>query len=117
MKSIIIVLVLSILLMCIAPASAAYNMSDFMPEDPIQDMQDMGVWEYIILIIGVLFVLAVVSSAGAILIGMTQGNIGSIMKSTTMANHGSFTILRTIIMVIVAFMALGVIFYFINGGI
>lgn len=113
----LIVLVFVILMLCgSASASTTYSLGDFMPDNPIQDMKDLGVWGYLVLIIGVLFVLAVVTSLGAILFGHTQSNIGGIIKSTSMANHGSYTMLRTIIMVIFASMALGVVFYFINGG-
>lgn len=89
--------------------------SDFMPEDPIQDLKDMGVWEYVILIIGVLAILAVATAVGAVLLGMSFSNIGGMIKSTTMANHGSFTMIRAIIGIIVALVAISVVFYFWNA--
>ena len=115
----VIVMLLLLIIIC-EPVLAVdddddIGFSDFLPDDPIQDLKDMGVWQYVILIIGVLAVLAVVSSLGAILMGMSFSNIGSIAKSTAMANHGSFTIIRVVVTIIIALAAISVVFYLWNA--
>ena len=113
------VVMLFLCAMCVPVSSAAGNTSigfdDFLPDDPIQDLKDMGVWSNIILIIGVLAILAVISSLGAILMGVSFSNIGSIAKSTTMANHGSLTIIRVVVTIMIALSAISVVFYLWNG--
>lgn len=88
---------------------------DFMPDDPIQDLKDMGVWSYVKLILGVLAILAIATALGAILLGMSFSNMGGMIKSTTMANHGSLTMIRAIIGIIVALVAISVVFYLWNA--
>ena len=113
-KQIIIPLV--VLSLMVMPASAEYKFSDFLPSDPVQDLKDLGVWDTIILIVGVLFLIAIISAIAAVLTGFISINMGALTKSTSLTHHGNLSIARVVIGGIIAIMAISIVLYFWNGA-
>jgi hypothetical protein len=114
LKQIVISLVL--LLLMAMPTAAEYKFSDFLPSDPVQDLKDLGVWDTIVLIVGVLFLIAIISAITAVLTGFISINVGAVTKSTSLTHHGNLSIARVVVGGIIAIMAISIVLYFWNGA-
>lgn len=107
---------LVILSLMAGPAAAEYEFSDFLPSDPVQNLKDLGVWDTIVLIVGVLFLVAIISAVAAVLTGFISINVGAVTKSTSLTHHGNLSIARVVTGGIIAIMAISVVLYFWNGA-
>ena len=114
MKQFIIVVLL--LLSFVSPALAGdLGFDDFIPADPIQDMKDIGVYDLVMKILGLLAAFVIVAVVAGLVIGVGKASFHTAANNSTGrtdAMIGMFFILGAIlVMVLVG----GTFFYIWNG--
>ncbi len=114
MKQLLIVVLL--LLSFVSPALAGdLGFDDFIPADPIQDMKDVGIWDLVVKIIGLLAAVVVVAVVAGLLIGIGKTSFHTAANNSagrTDAMIGMFFILGAIVVMVLIG---GTFFYIWNG--
>ena len=111
-------LILTSIILCamVAPAMAGdLGFDDFLPADPLQELKDVGVYDLVLKILGIIAVFVVVAVFAGIIIGVgkvayhTAGN-NSVGRTDAMAG------MVFILAAVVVFVLLGGIFFYIWNG-
>lgn len=112
----IIIVSMMLLSSFVTPAIAGdMGFDDFIPADPIQDMKDVGVWDLVLKILGLLTALVVVAAVAGLLLGVgkvsyhSTGNNSLGQKDAIM---GMFFILGAVVVMVL----LGGVFFYVWNG-
>ncbi len=115
MMKLLIILSILICTMVVPAVSADLGFSDFLPNDAIQDLKDVGVWDLILKLVGFLAGLVIVAVVCGLIVGVAKiafHTAGSNSVGRTDALTGMFFIIAAVVVMVL----LGGLFFYIWNG-